>query len=138
MEHRNTPPLSRGEQQRARQAAQYIRELAVLLRGANLAIGRLEQVNSDIWPVLPQYGPDSLIGDDLYGDLIAWRWAIDRAEDLLRANFTHEVQQALIEAGLEDDGDDDHEDDDRDDDDPDDPDDTPDAPASDVYAYQLN
>jgi hypothetical protein len=91
----------------------HIRALAVHLRQARDDIHALSQAIDDERPVEPRYGEDSLTGEELREDLIAWDYELRRAEDVLESHFTTDMQQALRAAGLND-KDDEEEDSDED------------------------
>jgi hypothetical protein len=83
-------------------AIERIAKLAVLLRQAEYCITELEDVIGDIWPIDPRFGLESITGDELREDIIAWSYEIKRAQDVLHSNFTPDVVAALKAADLED------------------------------------
>jgi hypothetical protein len=118
---KDTPSAAQRRDQSARIARQgkaplaieRIGKLAVLLRQAEHTIAELEDVIGDIWPIDPRFGLESITGDELREDIIAWSYEIKRAQDVLYSNFIPDVVAALKAANLEDEHDTDDEDDDE-------------------------
>jgi hypothetical protein len=126
MNEHNAPSDPRGE--RSAQAIQHIGELAVQLCMASTTIDYLYRVSGDIHPIVTNYGPDSMTGNELDPAITSLKYVVDHVLGVLQANFTPDVHEALRAAGY---GPDDDDDDDFDDPDDDPDDDTPDAPVGD-------